>query len=382
MPLVRGIQLTLLIGPAVPVPAPRAVVDALTRVSIQTAAGETQSGFELDFSIDKRSPLHTAFVVTSGSGIPLLRVVLIGTLGGMTEVLIDGVVTQHQVESGKDGAPATLRVQGKDLSAVMNVLDLSGIPYPAMPPSLRVLTILARYAWLGIVPLVVPGIIEDVPLPIQEIPRHQGTDFAYLTKLAAEAGYVFYMEPSPVPGSSIAYWGPEIRVGPPQSALSVDMDAHTNVESLSFRFDREKKELPVVYIQESVSKAPIPIPIPDITPLNPPLGLVPPIPQKVVHLTCTAKYSPLRAALTGLAYASQHADAVFGSGSLDVLRYGRILRSRRLVGVRGAGAAYDGLYFVKSVTHEMKRGEYKQNFELARNGVLSTVPKVPVGTHE
>jgi hypothetical protein len=81
--------------------------------------------------------------------------------------------------------------------------------------------------------------------------------------------------------------------------------------------------------------------------------------------------------MAGLAYASQHADAVFANGSLDVMRYGRVLKSRQLVGVRGAGAAFDGLYFVKSVTHKVKRGEYKQDFTLARNGLISTVPRVP-----
>jgi len=29
------------------------------------------------------------------------------------------------------------------------------------------------------------------------------------------------------------------------------------------------------------------------------------------------------------------------------------------------------------VTHKIKRGEYKQDFTLARNGLLSTVPRVP-----
>jgi hypothetical protein len=39
--------------------------------------------------------------------------------------------------------------------------------------------------------------------------------------------------------------------------------------------------------------------------------------------------------------------------------------------------AFDGLYYVKSVTHNIKRGEYKQSFELGRNGLISTLPKVP-----
>ena len=68
--------------------------------------------------------------------------------------------------------------------------------------------------------------------------------------------------------------------------------------------------------------------------------------------------------------------AVSGSGSLDVLRYGRVLLPRMLVGVRGAGLAYDGLYYVDSVTHNIKRGEYKQSFTLSRDGLISKQPMV------
>ena len=67
-----------------------------------------------------------------------------------------------------------------------------------------------------------------------------------------------------------------------------------------------------------------------------------------------------------------------GSGNLNVLRYGRVLKARGLVGVRGAGVAYDGLYYVSSVTSRLKRGEFKQSFELTRNGLVSITPNVPV----
>lgn len=69
-------------------------------------------------------------------------------------------------------------------------------------------------------------------------------------------------------------------------------------------------------------------------------------------------------------------DAISANGSLDVLRYGQILRARMLVGVRGAGLAYDGLYYVNSVTHSIKRGEYKQNFTLSRDGLISRASRV------
>jgi hypothetical protein len=54
-----------------------------------------------------------------------------------------------------------------------------------------------------------------------------------------------------------------------------------------------------------------------------------------------------------------------------------VLRARMLVGVQGAGITYDGLYYVDSVTHNLKRGEYKQNFTLSRDGLESNTPTVP-----
>jgi hypothetical protein len=237
---------------------------------------------------------------------------------------------------------------------------------------------LAKYAAFGVIPLIIPSVLIDIPIPVDRIPRQQGTDFAYITQLADEVGYVFYLSPGPAPGTSIAYWGPEIKVGVPQPALNINMDAFTNVESLNFSFDAESAKLPILFIQEPNSKAIIPIPVPPITPLNPPLGLIPPIPKGLDPIEGTAKLSPIRAALIGLAKASKTADAVTANGSLNVLRYGRILKARQLVGVRGAGPAFDGLYYVKSVTHNIKRGEFKQSFNLGRNGLISTVPAVPV----
>lgn len=375
--MLSGVNLQLYIGPAVPIPAPREAIEALEQVQVQVNGGDAQSGFELTFGLSKRSPLHTLFLLSGGGAAPIMRVVIVAMMGGSAEVLMDGVMTHHEVRSGAGGGKSSLVVKGKDLSALMDYVELDGIPFPAMPPVVRVLAVLAKYAAFGVMPVTIPSVVEDIPIPIERIPRQQGTDYAYVKQLAQEAGYVFYIDPGPLPGTSRAYWGPEIKVGAPQPALNTDMDAHTNVESLSFSFDKESKEMPVVFIQNQQTKVPIPIPIPDITPLNPPLGLVPPLPPKLRFLGDTAKQSPLSAVMTGLAYASQHADAVTGTGSLNVVRYGRILKSRQLVGVRGAGAAFDGLYYVKSVTHAIKRGEYKQNFTLVRNGLLSTVPGVP-----
>lgn len=374
--MLKGFYLTLMIGPAVPIPVSQEVLDSLISVEVETTSGSTSSGFELNFSVRNSSPLVTLFLIGGGANIPLVRVVIVVTINGTPEVLIDGVMTHHEMRPGADGAPSTLVIKGKDLSAVMDYIDFSGIPFPAMPAEARVALILAKYLVFGVVPMVLPSVLIDIPLPTEQIPFQRGKDLGYVRQLAADVGYVFYLEPGPTPGMSFAYWGPEIKVGAPQSALNINMDAHTNVESLSFKFDHEKAIIPLVMIQNQATKVPIPIPIPPITPLNPPLGLIPPFPKAFPKIRGTAKLSPIRAIMVGMAKASNAADAVTAAGTLNVLRYGRVLKARRLVGVRGAGLAFDGLYYVRSVTHHIKRGEYKQSFTLSRNGLVSTFPKV------
>jgi hypothetical protein len=370
-----SVQLALRIGP-VPVPAPREVVDALVQAKVENGSGGTQSGFELTFELPVRSPLRTLFLLSGGGGLPLMRVLLIVTINGSAQSIIDGVTTNVEMQPGEGGV-SRLVVKGKDLSALMDIIEIPGLPFPAMPPSARVLLVLAKYLAFGVIPMVIPSILDIPPLPIQQIPQQHGSDLAYVKGLADKAGYVFYLEPGPEPGTSKAYWGPEIRIGAPQPALTMNMDAQSNVEQLSFNFDKEKKKIPIVFFQEGFSKAPIGIPIPDISPLNPPLGLVPPLPPKIQKLENTAHLSAPEALMAGLAYAGQNSDSVFGTGRLDVAKYGRLLKSRQLVGVRGAGLPFDGLYYVKSVTHEIERGSYKQGFTLARNALVSTLPSVP-----
>jgi hypothetical protein len=376
--MLKGIYLTLLVGPVVPVPVPQIVLDALTSVKVISNTDD-KSVFELSFTLSNRSPLHTIFLLAAGNT-PLLRVILIVTINGSPQVMMDGVTTMTQVTPGADPTRSTLTVTGDDLTKLMasNMVDLSGLPYPAMPAEARVALIIAKYAMFGLIPFVVPSFFPDVPIPTDRIPTQQGNDLEYVRKLAADVGYVFYIDPGPVPGTNTAYWGPEIKIGPPQPALNLNMDAFTNVESINFNFRTGEKVLPIVFIQNALTKAPIPIPIPDINPLQPPLGATALLPTRVEVLRDTAKLSPMAAIGRGLARASSSADAVTGNGSLDVLRYGRLLKARQLVGVRGAGLAFDGLYFVKSVTSTMKRGEVKQSFELTRNGLVSITPTVPV----
>jgi hypothetical protein len=154
------------------------------------------------------------------------------------------------------------------------------------------------------------------------------------------------------------------------------MDAETNVETLSFSLDGLSKTQYTVTIQEPITKLGIPIPIPDVGLLRPPLALRPAPKLRSEPVPAAAKLNPIQAALMGVSLSAQASDSVTGSGTLDVLRYGHILKARQLVSVRGAGLAYDGFYYVTSVSHSIKRGEYKQSFQLGRDGLISMTPVV------
>ncbi|HMB51825.1 MAG TPA: hypothetical protein VKU40_00825, partial [Thermoanaerobaculia bacterium] len=100
--MVEGIHLSLMIGPAVPVPVGRSVVDALTRVRV-TQTTEGPGIFQLTFTLSKGSPLETLFLLSGGASLPIVRVVLIATVRGSAEVLMDGVMTHHELSPGQGG---------------------------------------------------------------------------------------------------------------------------------------------------------------------------------------------------------------------------------------------------------------------------------------
>jgi hypothetical protein len=385
----RGVKLQILTGPITFGPAAPDVVEAVREVQVTQNAGQ-RSGFQIRFALGKGSSLEAMLVDRALD--PPARVLLVLHIDGQPTVLSDGVITRHDLARSNDAGASTLTLTGVDVSQMLDLIDLSGLPLP-MPAEARVATLLAPMAAYGCIPMIVPSVLIFAPNPIERVPGVQGTGFAYISRLADEVGYTFYVEPGAFPGMNIAYWGPEVRTGTPQPALTVNSDAGSNVESLSFSFDGIQKTVYVLTAFPPQVRVPIPVPIPDITPLSPPLGTKLPIPLSYRRMNVesrgsggagersddsTARMDVVQAVARGLARASQAAQVISGSGSLDVLSYGQLLQCRRLVGVRGAGRAYDGDYLVKSVTTTLKPGEIKQRFTLSRNALVATGARVAV----
>jgi hypothetical protein len=375
--MLKGIHLTLLIGPASPSPAPEAVTDALTSVSV--TSGRDRSGFQLTFAAGKQSPLLTTLLPAGYFDPITTRVVIVVTAAGLPSVLMDGIVTRQEITPSNEPGQSTLTITGEDLSVLMDIVEMPFMRYPNMTELAIVNSVIARYGAFGIVPAVTPPIFTEVPSMSERIPTQTGTDLAYVKLLASRHGYVFFINPGPVPGTSTAYWGPDFTVPIPQAALSVNMDAETNVESLSFSLDGLAKKIIVLTVFDPVTRrVPILIPVPNLSILRPPLGARLTPPAKVEFPGYLSKLTATQAMAQALGIVFSASDAISGSGQLDVLRYGGILRARQVVGVRGAGTGYDGLYYVQSVTHSIKRGEYKQSFSLSRDGLISVTPVVPV----
>jgi len=373
----RGFYLTLMMGPFSASPAPQPVIDALTEVQVSSTVG-SQGGFQLKFTVGKNSLVQQ--MIAGGSFDPRQRVIIAVTVNGSTEVLMDGIITKQDYTPSSAAGKSTLTVTGLDLTALMDFIDLTGIPYPALPEFLIVEAILAKYLVLGVTPLAIPASIPTFENPLERFVKQAGTDYGYVSFLAQQTGAVFYLDPGPTPGKSLAYWGPDLSkmFGGMQPALTINFDATTNVDSLSFSYDGTLATQFFVTILEPNTKIPIPIPVPSIDLLKAPLAAHSPTPLKSSQLGPVAFKKPAEAALLGLASEFITSDVVTGSGNVDVLRYGHVFKARQLAAVRGAGAYYDGKYYVKSVTHNIKRGEYKQSFSLARGGVGSSVSMVSV----
>jgi hypothetical protein len=375
--MLKGLYLSLFIGPMVPVPAPKAVVDAL--ISAQVNTGGERSGFQLVFSMNKKSSIYKTLLPSGFFDPGTTRVILAVTLGGAPNVLIDGIVTRHEVSPSNEGGQSTLTLTGEDLTVLMDVIELPIMRYPCMPVVARLNLLLIKYLLFGIVPIVIPPLFPDIPIPTQQVPSQTGTDLAYLKKMAEQTGYIFYLEPGPVPGASLFYFGPDVRIPIPQPALTVNMDANTNVESLSFSLDGLAKKVVVMTIMDPITGTiPIPIPVPNISLLRPPLGSRLTPPMKIQFPPDGGNLNSIQAIALALAKTGDTGEAVSGSGTLNVLRYGSVLRAHQLVGVRGAGPTYDGLYYVRTVTHNIKRGEFKQSFTLSRDGLVAMSQSVAV----
>lgn len=365
-----GTRLQLLVGPSVPLPASYEVMDALRSIDVRTS-DSGQDGFQMTFAIGYDTPLGSN-LLTFQTFEPLTRVIIMVIDEGMPSVLIDGLVTDQQVVPSNRPGESQLTVTGVDISLKLDLQEKSKT-WSNRADFMTVGEILLEYLQFGITPRITPT--SDFHVETLETPSQQGTDLNYIRELARRNGFVFYIETTPVPGVVMAHWGPEVRVGFPQPALTMNMGPFTNVDQpLHFRYDAMQGTAPAVTITEPNTGIRIPIPLPNFTTV--PLALRPSQALRTTLPRDTAGSTSTQAVTRGISELASGANSVTATGQCDLERYRTILRPRSLVGVRGAGFDYDGFWYVRSVDYHIERGKFTQSFSLAREGRGALLPMV------
>ncbi len=365
-----GIRAMVWIGPTVPVPMPPEAYPALIRVKVINDS-RTEDGFELTFALGKDATAD--FSLLSGGTVDVFnRVSIAVIIGVVPEFLIDGIITEHEIMPSDRPGESTLVVRGRDVRVMMD-LEEKDATFPNMPDFLIATTVLGNYAQYGLVPTPVPT--SDVPIELTRIPRQAETDLQFIKRLAQRNGYIFYVEPI-VLGTNMAYFGPETRAGVPQNALMIDAGQRTNLKSLSFTNDSlAPVQTQGTFIEPLSMQA---IDIPSLPSLNlPPLSSSPAQARRKAFMRCASNASAAGAVAASAAATSNAPDAVTCSGDVDCVRYGGVLRARRLVGIAGAGRMNDGYYYLKRVTHTIEpRIGYSQQFLASREGTGPLLPLV------
>lgn len=379
-----GIRFTLLAGANVPRPVPPALVDALESVEVSHSDAEA-SGFQIQFRIGRvgeggTGNLNDYALLTSPQLATFSRVILIVHFGALPKVLMDGIITHQQLAPGEQPGSSTLTVTGEDLTQAMN-LERRQAAHPSQGEMVIVAKILGRYSRYGLIPKIVPPKTIDNPLATERVPTQSVTDLAYLLEMADRHGYVFYLTPGPAPFTNGAYWGPPIREGKPQPALTVGMGHFTNVESIHFEHDAQLPTLVSGQVQDGKSNKVTKVSTTATRRLPLALDSVLTKQRKNARKVPLVVSGPTAALARARAQreTDQSMDRVLtATGELDTIRYGHVLEARKLVGLRGVGLRYDGLYYVQSVTHNLRPGAYTQSFVLTREGLGTTVPRVEV----
>ncbi|GAC1503578.1 MAG: hypothetical protein NVS2B14_16320 [Chamaesiphon sp.] len=375
-----GINLTVLIGKNTPRSAPQLLIESLQNVEV-THSDEGYSGFQITFQVGRsgRKDLLDYQLIKH----PLLkvfnRVILIITLGAKAQVLMDGIITNHEFTPSFTPGGSTFTITGDDVSVMMD-LEQKSVEHTAQDEAIIARVLIGNYPKYGLIPEVIAPSFRDQPTQNERIPTQQGTDLDYLRTLARRFDYVFYVMPGPTLGTNTAYWGPPQLKTKLQKALTVNMESFSNVDSISFQNNalsatavkgsvQDRKTNKIRSLQESSSD-------------RPSLATQPALAKQAYHKIQQYRETGRD---TVQAIGRIHASAdrsvdnvVTVTGELNTARYGTLLQARRLVGLRGVGATYDGLYYVKSVTHKISPGEYKQNFTITRDGIGTTTQRLPV----
>lgn len=296
------------------------------------------------------------------------RVTVYAAFPKQTEVVFDGYISNMSCRTSAEAANMVVEISGVDASYHMNQDEKTRIWRGKTYEDIAA-EIFGEYEFKPVV-AEAPAAATEPPLQVAQ----RSTDHRFLRELARRRGYEFY-----VLGAN-AYFRPADLTGAPQKLIAAHFGDQTNCNDLRFDSDgTAPTEAQVSYFDAMEGTA---VHAVETESSLPALGT-----QPLSGLRGEVGMPQARRIARGLGFHSnaQAADYAAGmlrrngwwvtaTGSLDGLRYGQVLRSRKLVTVKGAGPNFNGNYYVRKVRHQLGSRTYQMHFELARNalGTLGT----------
>lgn len=349
-------------------PLPLPFVEALESIEVECST-DAASILRLRFSLS-RNGFGDWDLQTIDLFRPMLPVSIRLAAGSIVpETLVNGFVRETRLQNAERPGRSTLEVVALDATAtLMNHIE-QPFPYPNQPDNVIAMQLFARYAMIASPLTVWPTPPTRTVLDTQTTVR--SPDIRYLRRAARLQGYELYVQPEPFSGIDAGHFHPPFLSLPPQGVLSADFGAATNLTEFHVAYDALRPTMALGVAVDARTKAPIPAVAPLSTDF--PLALEPStlrvVPPAITRPTMRDAANPAEAISQARSLANRSARALKGSGTVDGLKFGRILRPGLPVAVRGAGMQHSGNYYVTKVSHRIERSRWEQRFEAWRNGV-------------
>jgi phage protein D len=279
-----------------------------------------------------------------------------------TETVFDGYISHTGARTTGSAKNMTIEIRAVDASYHMNQEEKTRIWRNQTYEDIA-RAVIGEYEF--------KAIVADAPEPgtppLQVAQR--STDHKFLRELARRRGYEFY-----VLGAN-AYFRPADLTKAPQKVIAVNFGDETNCDDVQFDADgTAPTEASVAYFDAMEGSAKVDSQkesgLPALgTKLLPSLRGQVDMPQSKRIARGLGISSPAQAAEYAAGMLRRNGWWVTAHGTLNGLRYGRVLRSRKLVTVKGAGPNFNGNYYVKRVRHSLTSRTYTMEFDLARNAL-------------
>jgi phage protein D len=289
------------------------------------------------------------------------RLSIRASYAGNQESLIDGFITHVNVVLAGAGDESFLELSGMDASVVMDLQDKQ-VAWPNKKVSDVAQEIFGAYglSWE----------IEDTQQLHEERVAtllQSESDIRFLQRLAARHGFECFVK-----GGRGYFRSPDLQQ-PPQKPLAVQFGGETNLTSLRFETDAtpatrveirrldpfEKREARAVLDKppgRQLGKRPLAELRGETREGSRFLRQQATLSKQELGGRLRAAYEPAGGFVTA-------------SGEVDGRSYGAVLRAKRLVTIKGAGAALSGHYYVTRVRHRLDNEVHVQSFEARRNGL-------------